>query len=49
MTIVADNILVPGGYFEALLARGDISATGGDPNPPARSPSTCPRSTCPAG
>jgi hypothetical protein len=31
VTIVADNILVPGGDFEALLARGDISATGGDP------------------
>jgi len=29
--IVADNILVPGGDFEALLERGDISATGGDP------------------
>ena len=32
VTIVADNILVPGGDFEALLARGDISATGGDPS-----------------
>jgi hypothetical protein len=31
VTIVADNILVPGGDFEALLARGEISATGGDP------------------
>jgi hypothetical protein len=31
VAIVADNILVPGGDFEALLARGDISATGGDP------------------
>ena len=31
VTIVADNILVPGGNFETLLARGDISATGGDP------------------
>jgi hypothetical protein len=31
VTIVADNILVPGGDFDALLARGDISATGGDP------------------
>jgi hypothetical protein len=29
--IVADNILLPGGDFDALLARGDISATGGDP------------------
>ena len=48
VTIVADNILVPGGDFEALLARGDISATGGDPAP-ARSPSMRPRSICPAG
>ena len=32
VTIVADNILVPGGDFEALLAREDISATGGDPS-----------------
>jgi large exoprotein involved in heme utilization and adhesion len=31
VTIVADNILVPGGDFEALLARGEISASGGDP------------------
>jgi hypothetical protein len=31
VTIVADNILVPGGDFEVLLARGEISATGGDP------------------
>jgi hypothetical protein len=31
LTIPADNILVPGGNFEALLARGDISATGADP------------------
>ena len=31
VTIVADNILVPGGDFEALLAREEISATGGDP------------------
>ena len=31
VTIVADNILVPGGDFEALLARREISATGGDP------------------
>jgi large exoprotein involved in heme utilization and adhesion len=31
VTIVADNILVPGGDFDALLARGDISASGGDP------------------
>jgi filamentous hemagglutinin family protein len=31
VTIVADNILVPGGSFEALVAQGDISATGGDP------------------
>ncbi|HSA80099.1 MAG TPA: hypothetical protein VLE23_04705, partial [Geminicoccaceae bacterium] len=31
VTIVADNILVPGGDFQALLDRKDISATGGDP------------------
>ncbi len=31
LTIVADNIVVPGGDFDALLDRGDISATGGDP------------------
>jgi filamentous hemagglutinin family protein len=31
LTIVADNILVPGGNFEALLARGDIDASGGAP------------------
>jgi filamentous hemagglutinin family protein len=30
--IVADNILVSGGDFDALLARGDISASGGDPS-----------------
>jgi len=29
--IVADNILVPEGDFQALLDREDISATGGDP------------------
>jgi hypothetical protein len=29
--IVADNILVPGGDFQALIDRGDISATGGTP------------------
>jgi hypothetical protein len=29
--LVADNILVPGGDFGALLERGDISASGGDP------------------
>jgi filamentous hemagglutinin family protein len=29
--IVADNILVPEGDFQALLDRKDISATGGDP------------------
>jgi filamentous hemagglutinin family protein len=29
ITIVADNILVPGGDFQALVDRGDISATGG--------------------
>ena len=31
ITIVADNILVPGGDFEKLLARRDISASGGTP------------------
>jgi filamentous hemagglutinin family protein len=29
--IVADNILVPGGDFEALIRRGDVSASGGTP------------------
>jgi hypothetical protein len=29
ITIIADNILVPGGDLQALLDRGDISATGG--------------------
>jgi filamentous hemagglutinin family protein len=31
VTIEADNILVPGGDFQAVLDRGDISASGGDP------------------
>ena len=42
VTIVADNILVPGGDFEALIARGDISATGGDRPAPARSSVSAP-------
>jgi hypothetical protein len=29
--IVAENLPVPGGDFEALLARGHVSATRGDP------------------
>jgi filamentous hemagglutinin family protein len=31
LRIDADNTVVPGGDFQALLDRGDISATGGDP------------------
>ena len=49
ITIIADNILVPGGDFQALIDRGDISATGAPPGSTARSSSTRPRSICPAG